>query len=60
VPNALIAEYVVEEGTTLRDSLTRERIRATDDGVLKIPQEPGLGVTLNDDAVEKYAVKLFA
>jgi L-rhamnonate dehydratase len=57
IPNALIAEYVVEEGTTLRDALTKEKIRATADGYLEIPQEPGLGITLNEDAIEKYAVK---
>jgi L-alanine-DL-glutamate epimerase-like enolase superfamily enzyme len=57
IPNALIAEYVVEEGTTLRDALTKEKIRATADGYLEIPQEPGLGITLNEDALERYAVK---
>jgi L-rhamnonate dehydratase len=57
IPNALIAEYVVEEGTTLRDALTKEKIRATADGYLEIPQEPGLGITLNEDALERYAVR---
>jgi L-alanine-DL-glutamate epimerase-like enolase superfamily enzyme len=58
IPNALIAEYVVEEGTTLRDALTKEKIRATADGYLEIPQEPGLGITLNEDALDRYTVKL--
>lgn len=57
VPNALIAEYVVEEETTLRDLLTNERIRAVDGDYLEIPQEPGLGVTLNEKTLEKYAVR---
>lgn len=52
IPNALIAEYVTEEGTTLRDELTHQRIRAKD-GYLEIPQEPGLGIDLNEDAVAR-------
>jgi L-alanine-DL-glutamate epimerase-like enolase superfamily enzyme len=56
VPNALIAEFVTEEGTTLRNLLTREKIRATEDGCLVIPDAPGLGVTLNDEALEHYSM----
>ena len=52
IPNALIAEYVAEEGTTLRDELTKQQIRARD-GWLDIPQEPGLGIDLRDDVVER-------
>ncbi|HXU20633.1 MAG TPA: mandelate racemase/muconate lactonizing enzyme family protein [Verrucomicrobiae bacterium] len=55
IPNALICEFVAESGTTLRDSITRQRIVAKD-GYLEIPQEPGLGIELNDDAVSKYRV----
>lgn len=57
VPNALIAEYVVEEGTALRDLLTNEKIRTTPDGYLEAPQEPGLGVTLNEETLERYALR---
>jgi L-rhamnonate dehydratase len=53
IPNSFILEYVVEEGTTLRDEITRQDIRAVD-GWVNVPQEPGLGVTLNDDAVNAY------
>jgi L-rhamnonate dehydratase len=53
VPNSFIAEFVVEEGTTLRDSITRERITAQE-GFLEVPQEPGLGMELNDDALSRY------
>jgi L-alanine-DL-glutamate epimerase-like enolase superfamily enzyme len=56
VPNSFIAEYVVEEGTALRDSLTRERIVAHD-GFLDVPLNPGLGVHLADGAIERYAYK---
>ncbi len=55
VPNALIAEYVTEEGTNLRDFLTHQKIRARD-GYLDIPQEPGLGIELNEEALRKYRV----
>ena len=55
VPNALICEFVAEAGTTLRDQLTRQRVRAKD-GYLDMPEEPGLGIELNDDAVAKYRV----
>jgi L-alanine-DL-glutamate epimerase-like enolase superfamily enzyme len=54
IPNSFIAEFVVEEGTTLRDSVTRERITAHD-GFLSIPDGPGLGVELNEEAISKYA-----
>ena len=55
IPNALIAEYVAEEETTLRDEITRQKIQA-EDGMLKVPEEPGLGIELNDEAVYKFRV----
>jgi L-rhamnonate dehydratase len=55
IPNALICEFVAEAGTTLRDQITKNPIRAKD-GFLDIPQEPGLGIELNDEAVTKYRV----
>jgi L-rhamnonate dehydratase len=39
VPNALICEFVAETRATLRDTLTRQRIRSKD-GYLQIPSEP--------------------
>jgi L-alanine-DL-glutamate epimerase-like enolase superfamily enzyme len=54
IPNSFITEFVVEEGTTLRDVITRQRIIAKD-GIVPIPMEPGLGVGLNEEALEKYA-----
>jgi L-rhamnonate dehydratase len=55
VPNALIAEFVMQEGTNLREFLTREIIRARD-GYLDIPDNPGLGVELDEDAVARFRV----
>ncbi len=55
IPNSFICEYVAEEETTLRDYITKQKIEAHD-GLLDIPNEPGLGVELNEDALERYAV----
>ena len=56
VPNSFICEFVAEEETTLRDEITKQRI-VSKDGMLDIPDAPGLGVELNEDAIEKYAVR---
>jgi L-rhamnonate dehydratase len=55
VPNALIVEFAAQNNTDLRESLTRQTIRAKD-GYLDIPQEPGLGIELNDEVVRKLRV----
>jgi len=55
VPNALIAEYVAQEGTPLRDKITHQQIRAAD-GYLAIPQGPGLGIDLNEEEIARYRV----
>jgi L-alanine-DL-glutamate epimerase-like enolase superfamily enzyme len=55
IPNSFILEFVVEEETTLRDFITRRKIEARD-GYLEIPCEPGLGVELDLEAIEKYRV----
>jgi L-alanine-DL-glutamate epimerase-like enolase superfamily enzyme len=53
IPNTLICEFVAEEETNLRESITRQKLRAKD-GYLDIPQEPGLGIDLDEAALEKY------
>ena len=55
IPNSFILEFVAEEETTLRDHVTKQRIEAVD-GMLAIPQEPGLGVELDEEAIERYRV----
>ncbi len=55
IPNSFIMEFVVEEGTQLREEITRQRLVAQD-GYLSIPQEPGLGIELDTDGVEKFRV----
>jgi L-rhamnonate dehydratase len=56
IPNSFIGEYVVEEGTTLRDEISSQDIRAVD-GWVNIPEEPGLGVTLNKDVIARFQWK---
>jgi L-rhamnonate dehydratase len=52
VPNALIVEFVAQSGTELRDLIAKRPIEAKD-GFLEIPQEPGLGIELREDAVAR-------
>ena len=54
IPNSFIMEFVAEEETTLRDSLTREKIIARD-GIVAVPDSPGLGIELDEAALETYA-----
>jgi L-alanine-DL-glutamate epimerase-like enolase superfamily enzyme len=53
IPNSFIAEFVVEEGTTLREQITRQKISAVN-GYVEPPSRPGLGIDLNDEALEEY------
>ena len=53
IPNSFIAEFVVEEGTTLRDQITRQQVTAVN-GYVEPPSRPGLGIDLNEEAIEKY------
>jgi len=55
IPNALIAEFVVQEETALRECITRQKLRAVD-GFLTIPEEPGLGIELDEEQVARYRV----
>jgi L-alanine-DL-glutamate epimerase-like enolase superfamily enzyme len=55
IPNALIAEFVAQENTNLRDFLTRQKIRAHD-GYLEMPQAPGLGIDLDEEALARFRV----
>ncbi|MCL4793884.1 MAG: mandelate racemase/muconate lactonizing enzyme family protein [Bryobacteraceae bacterium] len=55
IPNALICEFVTEEETQLREAVTRQKPRAKD-GYLDIPQEPGLGIDLDEEAIARLRV----
>jgi L-alanine-DL-glutamate epimerase-like enolase superfamily enzyme len=51
----LIAEFVVQENTDLREFLTRNNVRAVD-GHLPVPDAPGLGIELDEEQVGKFRV----
>ncbi len=55
IPNSFILEFVVEEQSTLRDCITKQRISMCD-GFLHVPSAPGLGVELNEEGISKYRV----
>ena len=55
IPNTLIAEFVVQESTNLREMITRQKLRAKD-GFLEIPQEPGLGIDLDEEQIARLRV----
>jgi L-rhamnonate dehydratase len=55
IPNSFILEFVTEQETTLRNQITKQRFTPRD-GMLDIPSEPGLGVTLDEDGIAKYRV----
>jgi L-alanine-DL-glutamate epimerase-like enolase superfamily enzyme len=48
-------EYCVADSPISRD-LTHETFPLDDDGYVAVPTGPGLGVTLDDDVVERYRV----
>jgi len=60
VPVQTLTEHDVRpEGTTLPDRLTRRPITARD-GIARILMEPGLGIHLNEDALERCAINSLA
>jgi L-alanine-DL-glutamate epimerase-like enolase superfamily enzyme len=55
LPNTHYVEYCVEQGA-LRQTLTRQRFPVLD-GDIAVPEEPGLGVALDETVVAKYRVE---
>jgi L-rhamnonate dehydratase len=54
LPNTHYFEYCVEQGA-LRQTLTKQRFPVID-GDIRVPEEPGLGLELDEQVVEKYRV----
>lgn len=54
LPGTYWFEYCVEE-SALRQTLTRQRFPVVD-GLIHVPEEPGLGVELDEAVIEKYLV----
>ena len=55
LPNTHYFEYCVEQGA-LRQTLTKQKFPVID-GDITVPEEPGLGVDLDEAVVEKYCVR---
>jgi L-rhamnonate dehydratase len=55
IPDALFQEYCIAD-TPINQTLTQERLPIDADGYLPIPMTPGIGVTLDDEVVERYRV----
>ena len=56
IPNALICEFVAEEETNLREFVTHQKLRA-EDGYLRIPDAPGLGIDLDEGAIRQFRME---
>jgi L-alanine-DL-glutamate epimerase-like enolase superfamily enzyme len=54
LPNTHYFEYCVEQGD-LRKHLAKQAFPVMD-GDISVPEEPGLGVELNEEIVAKYRV----
>ena len=54
LPNTHYFEYCVEQGA-LRQTLTKQRFPVID-GEISVPEEPGLGIELDEAVVAKYRV----
>ena len=54
LPNSHYFEYCVEQ-SALRNSLTKQKFTVID-GDISVPEEPGLGVDLDEEIVAKYRV----
>ncbi len=54
IPQGEVFEYCMAE-SPLRHELTHERFEVVD-GYIQIPDAPGLGVTVNQETVDKYRV----
>jgi L-rhamnonate dehydratase len=55
IPDALFQEYCIAD-TPINQTLTKERLPIDEDGFLAIPTAPGIGVTLDDEVVERFRV----
>ncbi|WP_167578088.1 hypothetical protein [Ammoniphilus sp. YIM 78166] len=55
IPNGGLLEFD-RNPNDLRTLLFNEEIEIDPRGVLKVPERPGLGVTLNQEIIDKYRV----
>jgi len=55
LPRSLFLEYNVSSGPMLRDIITNP-ISLNPDGTMDVPEAPGLGIEIDEDAVKHYRV----
>jgi L-rhamnonate dehydratase len=55
LPRSLFLEYNVSTNPMLRDIIANS-IRLNGDGTMDVPQGPGLGIEVDEEAVTKYRV----
>lgn len=55
LPNAWYQEFC-EQDTILRQQLTTPLFHIDEEGYVAIPQQPGMGIAVNPDVVERYRV----
>ncbi len=55
IANALVLEFD-QNPNGLRDELLKEPLRIDGDGMLRLPERPGLGIELDPGAVERYRI----
>src|SRR4029077_11158604 len=53
IPNGLVLEFD-QNPNGLRDELLKEPIRIDNDGMIRLPERPGLGIELDPAAIERY------
>jgi L-alanine-DL-glutamate epimerase-like enolase superfamily enzyme len=53
IPNGLVLEFD-QNPNGLRDELLKEPIRIDGEGMIRLPERPGLGIELDPAAVERY------
>ena len=54
--STFICEYCMEE-SPLRWDVTKQKMEIDADGFVQVPEEPGLGVDLNEETIERFRVK---
>jgi len=55
IPNGLVLEWD-QNPNAIRDELLKEPLKLESDGTIKLPERPGLGIELDQEAVERYRV----
>jgi len=55
LPRSLFLEYNVSSGPMLRD-IIENPVKMDADGMITVPEAPGLGIEVNEKAIEKYRV----